>query len=499
MADSCIPRLLLTHILWQDLMHMMLAYLLDVQDHGPAGVDAPTTPSNPPRSPTTLRRRQSLMLLTAPKYPDDVVEPTLFSLVDLILNNVSSKSSQSVFAALKLGSTIIARQKKFAFGTLLRVQGTRRRGIDRTAGALDLELEKLIELTTSLHDHFGLDDAYAGLAKDVRLSIEAQVPFHHPSQAEADDDSIHSPGRYTLSPDDHFLRALRALLRTFFTNSVDVNLALTQAIISIAVCIDIRLDGWFAVEPSSYSFKDATFGPQKPWQHFLDEDESPAFLALKQASRHPKWSDDNAPMIHQTIQALALELDTVRSTVPNLDQLIAGRKAMLQAANLDAPLISSEPPSLGNSPTQPNFLDATKPSRGYSRSSSKSSLARGRNKATTIGSPHSHSLAGSPAPKMTGDDGVTGLQPVVPAKSIFLPPPPPESPSTTDVLMQTITFPVGKADGSLPSTDEDMGERKASLNHVLTNVVLLQEFVLELVAVLQVRAAFLGEKEVKFV
>jgi hypothetical protein len=36
------------------------------------------------------------------------------------------------------------------------------------------------------------------------------------------------------------------------------------------------------------------------------------------------------------------------------------------------------------------------------------------------------------------------------------------------------------------------------LNHVLTNVVVLQEFVLELVAVLQVRAAVLGEKEVKF-
>ena len=42
------------------------------------------------------------------------------------------------------------------------------------------------------------------------------------------------------------------------------------------------------------------------------------------------------------------------------------------------------------------------------------------------------------------------------------------------------------------------GERTASLNHVLTNVVVLQEFVLELVAVLQVRAAVLGEKEVRF-
>jgi hypothetical protein len=54
--------------------------------------------------------------------------------------------------------------------------------------------------------------------------------------------------------------------------------------------------------------------------------------------------------------------------------------------------------------------------------------------------------------------------------------------------MQKISFDAEKAGG----------ERTASLNHVLTNVVVLQEFVLELVAVLQVRAAVLGEKEVRF-
>ena len=46
-------------------------------------------------------------------------------------------------------------------------------------------------------------------------------------------------------------------------------------------------------------------------------------------------------------------------------------------------------------------------------------------------------------------------------------------------------------------TENDGGKRTASLNHVLTNVVVLQEFVLELVAVLQVRAAVLGEREVR--
>jgi hypothetical protein len=83
-------------------------------------------------------------------------------------------------------------------------------------------------------------------------------------------------------------------------------------------------------------------------------------------------------------------------------------------------------------------------------------------------------------------------------KSIFMPPPP-DTPSTTDVLMQQIPFPNPKAEHDQVTSADEESERKASLNHVLTNVVVLQEFTLELIAVMQVRAAVLGEKEVKFV
>ena len=59
--------------------------------------------------------------------------------------------------------------------------------------------------------------------------------------------------------------------------------------------------------------------------------------------------------------------------------------------------------------------------------------------------------------------------------------------------MKLISFPGVKSDGTIGQQDV----RKASLNHIITNVVILQEFVLEIVAVLQVRAAVLGEKEVR--
>lgn len=483
---------------YPDLMNMMLAYLLAIQDDPQATVETPITPSNPPRSPTTVRRRQSLLLLTAPKDPEDAVEPTLFSLVDLILNNINSQNSQSVFAALKLSSTLLNRQKKFAFATLIRVQKTRRNDTLRTTGALDLELEKLTELATSLHDHVDLDTAYAGLAEDVRLTIEAQVPFPSTSSQQPDQIDDTTIGRYTISPDDHFLRVLRSLMRTFFTNSVDVNLALTQAIVSIAVSVEIRLDAWLAVEPSSYSFDNNTLGPPRQWQTYLDEDENAALRALQQASLRPVWSTDHSPMVYSTLLALVAELNTVRSTVPNMDSLISGRKTMLQAANLDAPLISDDGMS---SPAQQSFLDVFKPSRGHSRSSSQSSLARGRKKASNIGSPHqSASLATSPArnAKRPADLNTSVSSPLNAIKSIFMPPPP-DTPSTTDVLMQQITFPGMKLNQAEATSDSGEEVRKASLNHVLTNVVVLQEFTLELVAVMQIRAAVLGEREVRFV
>ena len=480
---------------YPDLMNMMLAYLLAVEeDDSQAVSDTPITPSNPPRSPTAVRRRQSLMLLTAPRNPDDAVEPTLFSLVDLILNNVNSQNSQSVYAALKLSSTLLNRQKRFAFGTLLRVQRRRGNDVMRTAGALEQEVEKMTELATSLHSHVDLEGAYTGLTEDIRLTIEAQVPSLSPGQ-QFDETNDTVTGRYIISPDDHFLRMLRSLLRTFFTNSVDVNLALTQAIVAVAVCIEIRLDAWLAVEPSSYSFQDKALGQLRQWQTHLEQEEQESLRALQQASLQPVWSRDHTSIVYATLEALAQELDVVRSSASNLDQLISSRKTMLEAANLDAPLMSDDTAS---SPAQPSFLDILKPSRGHSRSSSRSSLARGRQRQSNIGSPHSASLATSPAPKRTAELDTSISSPMNAIKSIFMPPPP-DTPSTTDVLMQQITFPGTKYDQADATSGDGQEVRKASLNHVLTNVVVLQEFILELVAVLQVRAAVLGEKEVRVI
>ncbi|KAK5127910.1 hypothetical protein LTR85_005027 [Meristemomyces frigidus] len=483
---------------YPDLIHMMLTYLLAIKDEHltvPSAPSTPIRPSMPPRSPTALKRRRSLMLMTAPIDPDSAMEPTLFNLVDLVLNSVGSRSNQTAFAALKLFFTMMARQKKFAFGTLLRAQRSKTTTPSRTVGALDTEVDKYMGLAISIHEGSISDSACSTVTDDARYNIEAQMPFTTPTlPVQADDDS--GASTYMLSPDDPLLRTLRARLRTFFTNSIDVNLALTQAIVSIASCIELRLDSWLALSPSSYTYSDGTPHPQKPWQAHLDEEEKDAWFALQQASRRPVWSEDHAPLLYTTLRAIAHELDGVRATVPNLGQLLAGRQNMLQATSIDA--LPGEPPSAMSSPNQASSLGVPKPSRGHSRTSSRSSQASGPSKATNNGrgspAPLARSLAASPT-GMRPSDMNTDSPPS--ARSIYQPPPP-ETPSTTDVLMQKITFPAVESDTGHVTDGSQPDQRTASLNHVLTNIVILQAFTLELVAVLQVRAAVLGEKEVRF-
>lgn len=484
---------------YPDLVHMMLTYLLAIKDDRlivPSTPSTPVRPSMPPRSPTALKRRQSLMLMTAPKDPDSAVEPTVFNLVDLVFNSVGSKNDQTAYAALKLLSTILTKQKKFAFGTLLKAQRSTRTTSSRTVGALEVEVDGYMDLATSIHGGSLSNSVYSSLTDDVRYIIEAQVPFIVPTVDNKGNNDT-GAGEYMISPDDPLLQTLWARLRTFFTNSVEVNLALTQAIISIASCIELRLDSWLALHPSSYTFTDAADGYQRPWQAHLEKDERDVWFALQQASRRPVWSAEHAPLLYVTLRSLADELEGVHSSVSNLELLLAARQTMLQVTGPDVP--SGEPDAIPmENSTQTFNLDVPRLTRGHSRNSSRSTVASGIGKATnnTDGppAPLGRSLAASPAPLRPSDIS-TGSQPTT--RSIYQPPPP-ETPSTTDVLMQQIAFPPIEGDLNHVTTDSASGQRTASLNHVLTNIVILQQFTLELVAVLQVRAAVLGENEVRF-
>jgi hypothetical protein len=477
---------------YPDLIHMMMTYLLAIQDQTMASSTATLTASS---SPTALKRRQSLLLLAAPKDSHSAVDPDLFNLVDLIINDVSSRNGQTVFAALKFTSAIVVRHKEYAFGTLLKVQRERSKIPSRTVGSLSRETEQYFDLAIDLHPQYGVNTTYDHLCQDVRLAVEAQTSAGSAAHDLSGDVTDHDERfcAYLLKDNDPLLRTMTSRLQTFFTNDIDVNLALTQAIICIAQCVDLRLEGWLSVSPTSYAFAEESSDANRAWQAYLDNDDRAAWVATQKATRTPIWSESNEPLLFKELKALVTSLNAVRSTHPNLDQLIAGRKIMLQASSHEN--AADDPSSLMQSQTPSTPSERPRSRQGVIESSS--AVPDGRASSPTA-PPQRQSWSTTLSPKRLISRTASRTQ--SPAPSTIFQPPPPETPSTTDVLMQVITF----TDEALPSppseatdTTDDKQIRTASLNHVLTNVVVLQEFILELVAVLQVRAAVLGDREVR--
>jgi len=137
---------------------MMLQYLLALQDYAS---------SKTPRSPAAVKRRQSLMLLTASDKDDDKLNPSLFNLVDLVLGSTASRNSQTVIAALKLTNVILSKSHGYALGSLVKVMNLHHKEHNRTVGSLNKELELYLNLAIDLAGMDGVDEAYESYLKDT--------------------------------------------------------------------------------------------------------------------------------------------------------------------------------------------------------------------------------------------------------------------------------------------------------------------------------------------
>ncbi|KAL1626331.1 hypothetical protein SLS56_006915 [Neofusicoccum ribis] len=578
-----------------ELVHMILRYLLALPDEQ----------VNRPRSSSVRKRRSTLMLLSKPNDKEPELNPSLFNLVDLLLNCTTSRNPQTVASALKLVTTILSKNHKYATGTLVRVTEVHMKEPLRTVGALHAEIESYLGLAKNMVPGAELNKEYDAFLKDVLNLLEAHpcsmkhLSLHGlnlPNQAAVDflhaeirkDSTIHH-----LTAGDALFKSLMSVLSNFFTNNVEMNLNLTEAIVNLASCPNLRLEGWLAVEPTQYQFSaDETFENE-------DEDLRDVFLAR----RKPNWTADGAPALMVALRTLQEQIECLREQIPDFNQHVANRKqafrvheelneAMRSTANFPPPTPLGPPKSShGEPPSGPgswtpqfqNMLEGTiSPLRSQS--------PRGR--AHTIQAP----VRLSPAPKPRLDPNSPSPHPsssrspvrgsargLSPAKDL-------RKPSLTanvlndvndaanaGILKKTISFPLKprqqkaaeperpksqpkpegagsegqveeetigattnddtsdakeEAANGTPATtrtakvraqtnghtamdsgiavveeeevakkeDADAAEteiREATLSHVLTNVVILQEFVLELIAILQVRASLF--QEVRFV
>ncbi|KAH0354640.1 hypothetical protein KCU81_g887, partial [Aureobasidium melanogenum] len=481
-----------------DLTRMVLQYLLAI----------PETKQSEPVSPTVQRRQSTLMLLTQSGNDEDKLEPTLFSLVDLVLNGIRSHNPQTVVAALKLSSIMLTRHRSYTTLTLLQSKSTLEPGEKRTVQALCMETDILVQIATGLGGEIDVDEAYATACQDITVPMEVQLTNR----------TLEESSVLKISPHDAYIQSILAVFGSFFSNSVDVNLSLTEATICLASCAGIGLDGWLAVPRADY--QTATSEPEFDTTS-LDEEEAANLRLLHTMYSQQRRDGSQDPQLPSILRALSRQVENIRSDIPMINHLVEKRIAILGGAGREDLL------------TQPKTSAASNRKSTESSRPSDRQIQRVQEGSRQRSSSRESSGPGSSTPVRARDSSLSG----VPPRSSSLPqasreqqnsifrPPPPESPEEDNLPAENLSVQneskqneaqalrgrlqfvaVESSDSNtvfeyVPNTvahiqsegDGDKETREATLSHVVTNIVILQHFVVELAAVMRTRAIVFEE------
>ncbi|KAM3081122.1 hypothetical protein ACMFMG_005078 [Clarireedia jacksonii] len=566
-----------------DMIHLILHYLLALPDTTPV-------PSGSRASVSAARKRKSLDLATMMAMQVEMSStPALYNLVDLIQGSLRSESQQTMTVTLQLVSVILKRHHRYAVTTLLRTGHVLGDGPQRTIGAHEKEVEYFLTLAEGLGGDENFDEVYENHIRDSMNTLESHTcsipliaPNPSPGQAKFPGSQATIPGAprdirpHTLRPEDPVLKTLLDILSTFFTNTVETNLALTATIVDLATCGYMSVDGWLLPDPSKYVYEEDEEGRQEEIVEdilfanigdSMDIQEKAQIRALKLTQRCIKWSATPQPEILIRLQTLADQVSAYRAEIPRFDDILQQRReAFQQAASMTTPVKhradrqrdrstnadspprqstldrvaqrifsdfgtptrSQSPRGRSNRSTSgshgfstptnnrgmlppPQFqIDARSPSRGSSRSSAFNDQEESMK---SRGVPASQAAAFAAI-----DQGILNRRVGIPAPktSTVAAIPFPDLKNTSDAS-STITANLESSDeagesntvqseqniessstaSTIAESVEEMDEKKVSVSHVLTNVIVLQEFLLELAALVQVRAGLFGE--VKFI
>jgi hypothetical protein len=502
-----------------ELIHRILHFLLASPSESEPIVDM--TPIQ--KKHMSISRRKSLDLLAAFAEEAAKPSPSLFNLVDLILMSIRSQNRETVVATLRLVTVILRRHHSFA-GSLIKTSLPVREA-RRTVGALNAELREFLCLATSIVDDPTTNESYDNYLRDATLILESRL-FVTPSPGNS---IVDGPADQPLDvrTDDSIFKELLTLLETFFTNSVVVNLSLTEVITSLASSNLVSLDGWLLVEQSHYEYKAAavtqsrTVSPELATKVGQPGTTDPVesgnvdpWEIVKLAYEEPTWSSENTPPVHRVLRQLVTQIEQWRRDIPDFDVLVAARLELLHAegqATTERSTNASRQPS--EPPTSRTSME--RPLQRSARAEYGSSSPRGRSRRPleVTESPFSSPAPGSYPRSVVGS----------PLREPVFGVPDSRTPSKprgllAEDLRRRLAMPFRiDSSGSLVRSESDDGEsvvadgsgsgsesgaavngaaglsKTVTLGHILTNAVILYEFILELTALVQVRATLFEE------
>ncbi|KAH7053872.1 Retinoic acid induced 16-like protein-domain-containing protein [Linnemannia elongata] len=487
-----------------------------------------------------------------------------FTLKDLVLSRLKSRSQPTVIATLKLLNTVITRHCKYSL-KLLSIQPDNR--ATSLIEALDMPGQHPFKSVPLINHHAHELDLFFGLIatinpgntqeifccgyesylRDAEGSIEQHqcmmdgnktVEVQKTTGSSVSEAELKKQRRrstkygnrtndmtedltaeavaqipmHRLLPSDPLLQILLGTLSHFFAHTVELNLALTGVITSLAVCPYRSLEGWLLFKSSDVKMPNEGRGSEEDSDsgdsqglHLIDseldtatlndsddEDTLPSYLtrsskrvAMEFAKPSGPPSFKSFPAFFTMLRTLTQQVDYYRSEIDGFDEYLADRRRTLLGTTLESTATSAAMMTI-SSPGTPQRANSKTPVQGSGLSNPVSMVK--------ISSPRARKSS-SPSSLMSTPSNMSALA------------------KTMETMMIKPLFPDGFVNDSdseaetahllqSPAVQAKRGvqpqkEQLVSLGQLLTNVVILEEVVKEVVAVAQVRKG-MGIDRVRF-
>lgn len=415
------------------------------------------------RSRPSISRRRSMEQLANLVSRTDNPSPDLFNLLDLIVFSLRSSNPQTVTSALKLITVLLRRHHPHVKEQLFSVEALRPVSRQNLNGLNDTMMT-LFDQAGAISPIHTMDSSYQAALKDAQTMME-----HHSCLFEDDTSRQAELSQMAIARDCKVLEQMASLLESWFANDTLVNLELTGALGALASCEHVLLRSWLAPEPANQpsviSILDELIGQVKSWRtQFVEWDAFYSIQRVDLMSEEELLSLDHsgASMLNEKMSTTAPRMGS--NFPPPSPQTVAGKVTAMKLDSIDGRIASD---------------GSTTAERGSTRQLSGEQAASDVSSRSVSSGNLSATLLETRIPiglqlrkQATGTDG--------------------EGAGSTD----TEAAERGQDDSA--AGDETSGltaevKVTASLRHVLTQAIILQEFILELGAALQIRATLFDE------
>lgn len=295
-----------------------------------------------------------------------------FSMKDLVLENIESGSSSASAAALRLAGTLLKEHCAAATRGLLQVKVETDPRLPRRSNESSL-YSALLRRIDPRQSSMSSTTGYSAYIADATNSIHQDqcCDTGHPhvvgsSMADYNPQVSQSTPAHALDPDDALSRGVFALLGDFLAKPSEENVALTGFVSALAQCPQRSLSGWL-VDDSIPDSKDAQ-NPELAENKDADEsdDEFAARCRTTQSSGDPFLDTPAAlqPVVYQILRDITNQISRVRAQTRDFERLLEDRRRqLLSSSNVEEDVAPDHEGSAGQA-TRGSPLPATPPRGG---------------------------------------------------------------------------------------------------------------------------------------